>query len=137
MKEGVPFAFSTQSSTTHPITTSESGSLTFHSIRKEDQGKYQCSATNVYGVSLSTEIVVKEAFIENLLDEEDIRIVAPLGHARTLACVPPYSQPKGKVIWTKMRNDGSELMLDNNLMGNDLEISQRMTPDYEGEITLF
>ncbi|XP_041349453.1 neuroglian-like [Gigantopelta aegis] len=132
--DGEPFDFTTQSAT-NSVTISDSGSLTFHSITKENQGKYQCQAANVRGVSLSSEIVVKEAFLESFQDKEhDETITVPLGYAIRLPCLPPESQPDGKVVWTKILDDGSKKTIQNNLMGNDLEISDRMTSDYEGNL---
>ena len=79
------------------------GTLLISELVKDDEGIYQCKATNAYGTSLSKKVQLIKATIGIFKDKDKDAKRYPVIPASSLkvTCNPPESDPPGKTKWVK------------------------------------
>ncbi|XP_003370486.1 neuroglian [Trichinella spiralis] len=77
----------------------QSGSITFLHPQVDDQGYYQCSVSNIYGVAMSHIFKVKTGVL-NYFDRRPVKdVIVEEGQPLTLECNKPYGVPSPTIFW--------------------------------------
>ncbi|KRX49813.1 Neuroglian, partial [Trichinella murrelli] len=77
----------------------QSGSITFLHPQVDDQGYYQCSVSNIYGVAMSHIFEVKTGVL-NYFDRRPVKdVIVEEGQPLTLECNKPYGVPSPTIFW--------------------------------------
>lgn len=75
------------------------GSIMIKSLKDEDQGVYQCHASNNFGTAVDKPIEIKRAFMGMFIDSPTKAILQNFGESFVGYCHPPRSSPEARVFW--------------------------------------
>lgn len=100
------------------------GTLVWTVPRPEDEGYYQCSATNEYGTSMSNSVFVRASDLKSFPDEPPKEEVVKEGDPLSLRCSPPTGFPKPNIFWIIQSKSGALRSINNS----------RITVDPEGAL---
>jgi receptor-type tyrosine-protein phosphatase zeta len=103
-----------------------SGEIIIRSPTEQDDGEYQCFASNEFGTAVTGRSVVKQAKLEPFPTVTDPTVERPtIGNSLQIPCSPPTSYPKGIAYWGF--NNGSNKL-------EALPTNDRVLLDYEGQL---
>lgn len=97
------------------------GTLVFTDASKQDEGYYQCNATNKFGTAMSNSAYLRMGILEKFSDKPTRTRVVARKRSVTLTCNPPRGLPQPQVFWTVGAS-------------GDLPMTKRITKDPEGNL---
>ncbi|KAG1714169.1 Neuroglian [Nymphon striatum] len=100
------------------------GTLVFISPAKNDEGLYQCNATNIHGTAMSNAVYVRKSELNSFPDGQPSSIAVEEGEPYTLVCNPPSGFPKPSIFWILQSSTGALRTIN----------SSRITVDPEGNL---
>ncbi|GAB6021405.1 hypothetical protein CHUAL_004014 [Chamberlinius hualienensis] len=100
------------------------GTLVVTTPRPEDEGYYQCFATNPYGTAVSNGVFVRRSDLGSFPDEQPKEVSVNEGLPLTLPCAPPTGFPKPNIFWIIQSRSGALRSINNS----------RITVDPEGAL---
>uniref|UniRef100_A0AC35U4D0 Neuroglian n=1 Tax=Rhabditophanes sp. KR3021 TaxID=114890 RepID=A0AC35U4D0_9BILA len=75
------------------------GSFVFSRLTAEDEGEYQCQASNDNGTALSEKIILRQTWIHYFPKARAEVVKVELGEPYSRNCTPPESNPPARVYW--------------------------------------
>lgn len=85
----------------------EYGPLVFFTPVDEDEGLYQCQASNHYGTSVSNAVFLRKAHLNSFPDQETKNVSVKEGEPFSLYCDPPTGYPRPHVTWLLLHQNGA------------------------------
>lgn len=97
------------------------GSLVWTIPQLEDEGNYQCLATNDHSTAMSNSVSVRATDLQSFPDDAPKEVFVQEGDPLTLPCIPPSGYPKPTIFWIIHGDSGSMRSINNSRIAVDPE----------------
>ncbi|KAL3982055.1 Immunoglobulin I-set domain family protein [Acanthocheilonema viteae] len=77
----------------------QSGTIIINDARENDQGYYQCHASNIFGTAVSNKLHVRIGELDHFTPRGVRRLIVDEGRSLSIRCDIPYGVPKPSIFW--------------------------------------
>ncbi|VDM96423.1 unnamed protein product [Thelazia callipaeda] len=76
-----------------------SGTIVITNATEEDEGYYQCHASNIFGTAVSNKFSVRIGVLDHFVPRGMRRLIVNEGQSLSIRCDVPYGIPKPTIFW--------------------------------------